>query len=224
MDCTRSCRYSPCFSPESAFCVLTTSFFRTITTSSMLRLSTSSSASSSVLARMSRFGEESARRISMMESCMTSSCFSFSSFSLSSTINFTLLSLWLMSSWQKHWQAAWTAVGAWLRCVSVTAHSYVTAVDLDCIRAIMIFMHFPFCFGSDLATLRTRSRMATCKMSPCSAMLSKLARSQSMAFSGAWAVSMTSAFRRADMSCSCCRKFSTISGASGIMCSPLGSL
>ena len=40
------------------------------------------------------------------------------------------------------------AVGAWLSDTSVTAHSYTTAVLMDCSSARMILMYFPFCDGS----------------------------------------------------------------------------
>ena len=40
------------------------------------------------------------------------------------------------------------AVGAWLSDTSVTAHSYTTAVLMDCSSARMIFMYLPFCDGS----------------------------------------------------------------------------
>mmetsp|Transcript_21974 Transcript_21974/g.55328 ORF Transcript_21974/g.55328 Transcript_21974/m.55328 type:complete len:276 (-) Transcript_21974:545-1372(-) len=224
MDCTSSCRYSPALSPDSALWVFMISFLRTSTTSSMLRRVTSSSASCSVFARMSRLGDDNARMMSISESCITSGCFTLSSLRRSSTMSLTLLSLWLASSWQKHWHAARTAVGAWLSCVSVTAHSYVTAVLLEAMSAMMILMQRPFWLGSARVALRTSSSTATCRMSPSSATVSRLVSSQSMALAGAWCVSIMKALRRAERSASCCRKASMISGASGIMSSPLGSL
>mmetsp|Transcript_16619 Transcript_16619/g.41550 ORF Transcript_16619/g.41550 Transcript_16619/m.41550 type:complete len:275 (+) Transcript_16619:259-1083(+) len=223
MACTSICLYSPPRS-KSLFCVLTISFFSTITTSSMLRAVMRSMAMSSVFLRMSMLGDASARRMSISTSCMTSRCLFLSSVRRSSTMSLTLLSLWLTSSWQKQLAAARMADGAWDRDTSATAHSYTTAALLLCSRDRMILMYLPFSAGLLRHTLRMRSSTAICRISPHVDTISRCSNRNLTARSWAWVASMVNALRLVLRSCSLRSTFSIVSGASCSSSSPLGSL
>mmetsp|Transcript_17507 Transcript_17507/g.54418 ORF Transcript_17507/g.54418 Transcript_17507/m.54418 type:complete len:268 (+) Transcript_17507:174-977(+) len=100
-----------------------TSFLSACTTSPMLRGVIKSRVMSRHFLRMSRFGLESARMMSMTISCITLGCRPLSSCSLSSTMSFTLWSDSADKSCAYDPAAARMAVGEAVSAVSVEEHS-----------------------------------------------------------------------------------------------------
>mmetsp|Transcript_40547 Transcript_40547/g.126814 ORF Transcript_40547/g.126814 Transcript_40547/m.126814 type:complete len:212 (+) Transcript_40547:412-1047(+) len=122
MERMSTLRYSAALS-MSVSCVRTTSFLSSVTTSRILRGVTRSMATSSVFSQISRFGEFSARRMSMSTSCTTLAWFFLSALRRSRMMSFTLLSPWDDTSPAKVDAAARTAVGAVVSDTSVHAAS-----------------------------------------------------------------------------------------------------